>query len=99
MHSPPRLRDYPYVVVRFACHDCPRAGQYKLAVLAECFGAEALMVDVVTAISADCRRSRERHPGRRCRAYLPDLVDPRPPDLLAAAGRRLKVITGGKGAA
>ncbi len=96
MHPPPRLRDYPYVVVRFACHDCLRAGRYRLAVLAERFGAEMPMVDVLSAISADCRRSRERHPGRRCRAYLPDLVDPQPPDLPAAAGRRLRVITGGK---
>jgi len=28
-----RLRDYPYVVVRFACRDCPRLGRYRLAVL------------------------------------------------------------------
>ena len=30
-----RLRDYPFVVVRFACRECPRLGRYRLAVLAE----------------------------------------------------------------
>ena len=96
MDRPLRLRDYPYVVVRFACRDCPRIGQYRLAVLAEKFGAEAAMADVLEAIAASCLRNRERHPNRRCQAYLPDLVDPRPPDLPAAIGTRLRVITGGK---
>jgi hypothetical protein len=74
-----RLRDYPYVVVRFACRDCPRIGRYRLAVLAERFGAEALMADVLEAIASACPRNRERRPGRRRRAYLPDLGDPKPP--------------------
>ena len=93
-----RLRDYPYVVVRFACRDCPRIGKYRLAVLAERFGVDALVVDVLQAISAVCLRNKERHPGRRCQAYLPDLVDPKPPDLPAAVvGERLRLIKGGKG--
>ncbi len=57
----------------------------------------APMADILEAISGDCARNRERHPGRRCQAYLPDLVDPRPPDLPAAMGRRLRLIAGGKG--
>ncbi len=91
-----RLRDYPYVVVRFACRDCPRIGRYRLPVLAERFGAEAFLVDVLEAISAACLRTKEKHPGRRCQAYLPDLADPRPPDLPASAGKRLRVINGGR---
>jgi hypothetical protein len=91
-----RLRDYPYVVVRFACRDCPRIGRYRLAVLAERFGTDALMFDVLEAVSASCLRHKEKHPGRRCQAYLPDLGDPRPPDLPAAIGRQLRVIQGGK---
>ena len=71
-----RLRDYPFVVVRFSCRDCPRIGRYRLAVLAERFGADALLPDVLEAISAACPRTRERHPGRRCQAYLPDLTEP-----------------------
>ena len=92
-----RLRDYPYVVVRFACRDCPRIGRYRLAVLAERFGAEAVMANVLEAVSVGCLRDREKHPRRRCHAYLPDLVDPRPPDLPTAAGRRLRLVVGAKG--
>jgi hypothetical protein len=64
--------------------------------LAERFGADALVVDVLEAISSARLRNREKHPGRRCQAYLPDLLDPKPPDLPAAAGKRLRVIDGGK---
>ena len=81
-----RLRDYPYVVVRFACRDCPRIGRYRLAVLAEKFGADAFMFDVSEAIAGGCLRNKEKHPGRRCQAYLPGLIDPRPPDVPAAEG-------------
>ena len=34
---------------------------------------------------------------RRSRAYLPELIEPRPPDLPAAMGKRLRVITEGRG--
>jgi len=76
-----RLRDCPYVVVRISCRDCPRIGRYRLAVLVERFGAEALMVDVLEAISAACPRNKEKHPGRRWPS-IP--AGPRRP---AAAGR------------
>ena len=91
-----RLRDYPFVVVRFACRDCPRIGRYRLAVLAERFGADAPLPDVLEAISAACPRTRERYPGKRCQAHLPDLTEPRPPDLPVAEGRRLRVVEQGK---
>jgi hypothetical protein len=52
-------------------------------------------VRTITRGSA-CLRNKEKHPGRRCQAYLPDLGDPRPPDVPAAEGRRLRVIEGGK---
>jgi hypothetical protein len=35
-------------------------------------------------------------PRRCCQAYLPALVEPKPPNLPAAAGRRWKLISGGK---
>jgi hypothetical protein len=54
------------------------------------------MVDMLDAIVGNCARNRERHPGRRCQAYLPDLVDPRPPDLPATVWRRLGLIPAGK---
>ena len=80
----------------FACRDCPRMGSYRLAVLEEKFGAEALMPDVLKAISSACLRTRKIHPGGRCQAYLPDLENPRPPDLPRAAGVRPRFIAGEK---
>jgi len=92
-----RVRDYPFVVVRFACRDCPRIGRYRLAVLAERFGAEADLATVLEAISASCPRQLESHPGRRCRAYYPDLPPPQPPDLPAdLRPQRLRLIVGGR---
>lgn len=91
-----RIRDYPYVVVRIACGDCPRMGRYRLAVLAERFGADAALRDVLEAISASCPRHRERHPARRCEAFYPDLRSPPPPDLPEAAPRRFSVVRGGR---
>ena len=69
MNPDGRLRDYPFVVVRFACRECPRMGRYRLAVLAERFGADVDLATVLEAISAGCPRQRESHPGRGCRAY------------------------------
>ena len=51
-----RLRDYPFVVVRFACRACPRVGRCRLAVLAEHFGADADLATALEAISASCPR-------------------------------------------
>ena len=94
-----RLRDYPYIVVRFACRECPRAGRYRLAALAERFGADADLQDVLAAVSASCRARTERHRGMACAAYLPDLASPAPPDLPRALlpRERLKLIRGGRG--
>jgi hypothetical protein len=94
-----RLRDYPFIVVRFACRECPRAGRYRLAALAERFGADADMRDVLEAISSSCRARID--PNRRliCAAYLPDIPPPAPPDLPRAMlpRERLKIIRGGRG--
>jgi hypothetical protein len=49
-----RLWDYPYIVLRIACRECPRNGRYRLAVLAEWFGADAETHDVLETISASC---------------------------------------------
>ena len=68
-----------------------------MAVLAEKFGADAAMDDVLEAISAACPKTREKHPGRGVRPICPDLVDPKPPDLPRAAGSRLRLIVGERG--
>ena len=93
---PSALRDYPYVIVRFACRDCPRLGRYRLAVLAERFGADAGLQMVLETISASCPRSVDRHPNRRCRAFYPDIGSGLPPDLPTQSRGGLKVVNGGK---
>lgn len=40
-----RLVDFPYVLVRLRCDTCKRAGAYRLARLAEKYGAEILVDD------------------------------------------------------
>jgi hypothetical protein len=93
-----RLRDYPYVVVRFACRHCPRLGRYRVAVLAERYGADIEMEDLLEAVSASCgtRASKRAH---ACGAYFPDLPPEKPPDLPRALlpRERLKIIRGGRG--
>jgi len=94
-----RLRDYPYIVVRFACREYPRVGRYRLAALAERFGADAEMRDVLEAVSSSCHARVERHRGLICAAYLTDIPSARPPDLPRALlpRERLKIIRGGRG--
>jgi hypothetical protein len=102
-----RLRDYPYIVFRIACRGCPRIGRYRLAVLAERFGADADTQDVLEAISASCGARIDPKRGPRCGAYLPDIPppDPRspattgPPDLPRAMlpRERLRLIRGARG--
>jgi hypothetical protein len=72
------LATYPHVVVRIACRNCKRRGSYRLARLAERFGADATLDDVLMKLSADCGLAvnRSNHPGCR-RVYLPDLETPR----------------------
>ena len=92
-----RLRDYPFVVVRVGCRTCPRVGRYRLATLAERFGAHASLADVLQALSANCPRQRPSHPGPACGAYYPDLPPRRPPDLPAAMQpQHLRLILGGR---
>jgi hypothetical protein len=94
-----RLRDYPYVVLRIACRECPRMGRYRLAVLAERFGADAEAQAVLETISASCGARINPTRGLRCGAYLPDIPSPRPPDLPRSVlpRERLRLIRGARG--
>jgi hypothetical protein len=94
-----RLRDYPYIVLRIACRECPRIGRYRLAVLAERFGADAETDDVLETISASCGARLDPKRGLRCGAFLPDIPPPRPPDLPGALlpRERLRLIRGARG--
>jgi hypothetical protein len=81
-----RLAFYPFVVVRIACCVCSRTGSYRLARLAAKFGPEITLRDLTDRFSYDClwrteARSKAGKPA--CGVYLPDLANPRPPDLPA----------------
>ena len=94
-----RLRDYPYIVLRIACRERPRIGRYRLAVLAERFGADADTQDVLETISASCSACINPTRGLRCGAFLPDIPSPRPPDLPRSVlpSERLRLIRGARG--
>ena len=88
-----RLSDYPFVIVRIACTRCSRRGQYRLARLAERFGADAELTSVLSKLAAGCIYAGiKRHKGSygTCGVMLPDLTDPPPaaPGLRVVGGQR-----------
>ncbi|MGY2053200.1 hypothetical protein [Methylobacterium sp. JK268] len=96
------LAEYPFVIVRVACGICAsRQGSYRLARLAEKYGADTPLERVLEGIAHDCSypppdkvRGNQYHP--RCHAYFPDLTGPpKPPDLPPVLGG-LRVVRGGK---
>ena len=79
-----RLAFYPFVVVRIACSVCSRSGSYRLARLAAKFGPEIILRDLTDRFSYDClwrADARSKAGKSACGVYLPDLANPRPPDL------------------
>jgi hypothetical protein len=85
---PDTLANYPYVAVRLDCTMCSRGGAYRLARLADKYGAEIDMRDLLALLAGDCKYWRPRHPGvPGCGARFPDLEARRPPDLPPGAGR------------
>jgi hypothetical protein len=99
-----RLTDFPWVIVRIDCPICPhRKGQYRLARLAEKYGADIPLCDLLARIALDCPRESlpwERPPNQsdsRCKARFTDLeATSRPPPDLPPMMRKLIVIRGGK---
>ena len=79
-----RLAFYPFVVARITCRVCSRNGAYRLARLAAKFGWEIGLRDLLDRFSYDCLWRAEARGKRRvsaCGVYLPDLEQPRPPDM------------------
>ena len=79
---PETLTTYPYVVVRLDCTLCGRKGQHRLARLADKYGANCALKELLELLAGDCKyRGRRRHPIRPgCGARFKDLVGPdRPP--------------------
>lgn len=97
------LARYPFVVVRIACDFCPeRRGAYRLARLAEKFGADTPLELVLERIAHDCPypapyRARGNQYHARCHAHFPDLTRPapKPPDLPPGMVP-LRVVKGGR---
>ena len=84
MDSRDCLAHYPFVVVRIACRVCSRRGSYRLARLAAKFGPEISLRDLTDRFSYDClwrAEARSTKGKSACGVYLPDLEQPRPPDV------------------
>ena len=99
MDSADKLISYPFVIVRIACTRCSRKGSYRLARLAERYGAEIRMPELLALLSGDCVfRGNKRFAGsyETCGAVYSDLgTPPTPPDLPPTMAR-LKVVKGGR---
>jgi hypothetical protein len=82
-----RLSDFPWVIVRVDCPLClHRKGQHRLARLAEKYGADIELCDLVDKFAFDCLwkcQRGERPPIQydpKCKARLTDLeAASRPP--------------------
>lgn len=70
------------MIVRVACSRCPRKGQYRLARLAERYGAELELPWVIHELAKDCELRKTLNISSRdqCRAHFPDIASGRPPD-------------------
>jgi hypothetical protein len=78
------LAFYPFVVVRISCRVGSRSGSYRLARLAAKYGPEITLRDLTDRFSYDClwrAEARSKAGKSACGVYLPDLTNPRPPDL------------------
>jgi hypothetical protein len=54
------LATFPYVVVRIACRNCKRRGSYRLARLAERYGADTTLDELLIKVTADCNLASNR---------------------------------------
>ena len=66
MAGPRFLVDWPWVVVDIECSLCPRQGRYRLARLAERYGAAMALDRLLEAVAADCTLMK---PGEKPRQY------------------------------
>ena len=61
------LASYPYVIVRLACTMCSRKGSYRLARLAEKYGAQIDMRQLLEFLGKDA-------PSNSSRSFLASLI-------------------------
>lgn len=62
-----RLLDYPSVIVRVRCLHCAREGRYRLAKLAERYGASILLDSLLDHLTESCVHRNNDRLGRRSR--------------------------------
>ena len=91
----------PWVVLHLRCHYCAREAKVRLAVLAIEYGLSAPLGRVLRTFVSDCPYDplnpswKPRKYGRKCGAYCPDVMSPRPP-VLPPSLSGLTLIEGGK---
>ncbi len=56
-----------------ACSRCDRSGHLSLANLLAQYGPEMRMPDLGTVLAADCPRSKDSVPSRRCSVFYPNI--------------------------
>ena len=97
-------KDFLWVIIRTDCPLClHQKGQYRLARLAEKYGADFQLCNLLDTIAFDCPRKSqpgERPPNQynpKCKARFTDLtVTSSPPPDLPPMMRKLTVIQGGR---
>ena len=91
------LATYPYVVVRLDCTLCTRTGRYRLARLADQYGANCSLEDLLDHLAGDCAyRKRQRHPIHPgCGARFRDLKSAEPPPPDTPPSSRLRLVAKG----
>ncbi|WP_237478356.1 hypothetical protein [Lichenibacterium dinghuense] len=88
---PRHLVDWPLVLVDVECSLCPRLGRYRLARLAERYGAAVPLARLLELIAADCTLMKPGEKPRQYEArcgirYVVPPAEPLPADAPARAG-------------
>jgi hypothetical protein len=91
MAGPRYLVDWPWVVVDIECSLCPRQGRYRLARLAERYGAAMALDRLLEAVAADCTLMKPSEKPRQYEArcgirYVVPAAGPAPAEAPARAG-------------
>ena len=104
MRGVERLSDFPWVTLRIECPLCPhRRGSYRLARLAEKFGSETMLTEILDRVAFNCpgrtpsgaRPSNQYDP--KCKVRFTDFDRLSPPPDEPPSLRRLRVIQGDRG--
>ena len=66
-------RTYPTDAITVTCDQCGREGRYKRGTLADKFGSDMAMPDILNAITQDCGRNAPLSTDR-CKAVFGELA-------------------------